>query len=160
MKRILFLLYICCCCLSISAADTHTILRVELKDGTSNDYVLADRPRISFEGDKVVFLCKSISTSYTRENIQNFVFLEDSNTGFQELKAGDTRISYSIEAGKVTIEGITENENLNIYSISGQQCQPSVNYSSNRAEILLTPLPNGYYIINIGNKQSIKIIKK
>lgn len=160
MKRILFLLYICCCCLSVSAADTNTILRVELKDGTNNDYMLAERPRISFEGDKVVFLCKSISTSYVRENIQNFVFLEDNNTGIQELRAGDTRISYSIEAEKVTIEGIAENEIINIYSISGQQCQPPVNYSSNQAEILLTPLPNGYYIINIGNKQSIKIIKK
>ncbi len=162
MKRVLFILYICCCCLRISAAtaDADIVLRVELKDGTNNDYLLADRPQINFEGDNVVFLCKSISTSYNRENVRNFIFLDGNSTGIQQLKTGDTRFSYSADAKQVIIEGNLSCEEIKVYSISGLQYNPEVNSSSNQAIIFLASLPNGYYIINIGNKQSIKIIKK
>ena len=160
MRRILSILYICCCYLRIEAADVNTILRVELKDGTNNDYLLAARPQISFEGNKVVFLCKSISTSYNRENVRNFVFLDDSGTGIQELKTGDTRFSYSVETRQVTIEGDLSSEDIKVYSVSGLQYHPELNYTSNQVKISLASLPHGFYIINIGNKQSIKIIKK
>lgn len=160
MKRVLFILYICCCCLKIAAADINTILRIELKDGTNHDYLLADRPQINFEDDKVVFLCKSVSTSYNRDNVRNFVFLDDSGTRIQQLKSGDTRFSYSVGAKQVTIEGNLSYEEIKVYSVSGQQYNPEVTYSSNQVIIFLAPLPNGCYVINIGNKQSIKIIKK
>ena len=160
MSRILLLFYICCCCLKISAEKTSYILHVELKDGTNNDYVLADRPQISFENDNVVFLCKSISTSYKKKEINKFVFLDSQSTGVYVLKAGDTRIGYTIEEGKVIIEGVTEKEDIKVYSISGQQHQAITNIEGNNAVVLLTSLPNGYYIINLGNKQSIKVLKK
>lgn len=160
MKRVLFILYICCCSLSISAADVNIVLRVELKDGTNNDYLLEDRPQINFESNKVVFLCKNISTSYNRENVRNFVFLNVNETGIQKLMEGDTRFSYSIGARQVTIEGDLGSAEIKVYSISGQQFNPEISRSSNQVMIYLASLPDGYYIINIGNKQSIKIIKK
>lgn len=161
MKRVLFILYICCCCLSISAAtDVNVVLRVELKDGTSNDYLLEDRPQINFDNNDVVFLCKNISTSYNRENVLNFVFLDVNETGIQQLKAGDTRFNYSVEARQVTIEGDLGSAEIKVYSISGQQFNPEISRSSNQVMIYLASLPSGCYIIKIGNKQSIKIIKK
>ena len=160
MNRILLLLYACFYCLKMSAEDINYILRVELKNGTNNDYVLADRPQISFENENVVFLCKSISTSYKKKDITNFVFLDTPNTGVYELKAGDTRISYIIKEGKVIIEGVTEKEEIKVYSISGQMQQPIIKNEDNKKVVLLMSLSNGYYIINIGNKQSIKVFKK
>lgn len=160
MNRFLLLLYAFCCCLKMSAEEISYILRVELKDGTNNEYVLADRPQISFEKESVVFLCKRISTSYKKKDITNFVFGDSKSTGIYGLRDGDTRINYIIKEGKVILEGVTEKEDIKIFSISGQLHHPIINNEGNKVVVMLASLPEGYYIINIGNKQSIKVLKK
>lgn len=160
MKRILLHLFTIFFCLPMLAEDTDMILRVELNDGTRNDYVIADRPQISFENDKVVFVYKSISTSYLKKDIRNFTFLNKDDTGILELRGGDTRITYTGNSDKIIVEGITEREQIKVYSVSGQQYLVTINYAGSHAEIILTSLPSGYYIINIKDKQSIKILRK
>lgn len=142
------------------AEDTDMMLRVELNDGTRNDYMIADRPRISFENDKVVFVYKGISTSYLKKDLRNFTFLNKDDTGILELRSGDTRITYTGNSDKIIVEGITEREQIKVYTVSGQQYPVTINYARNQVEIVLTSLSSGYYIVNIGKKQSIKILRK
>ncbi len=160
MSRLIFLLLVCFHCLGIHAIDFEKFLRVELKNGTYNDYIISDRPEVSFEGKIVTFSCKTISTSYDRDNLKNFYFLDNKETEIININAGNTRFRYFFEEGVIIIEGITEHEDIKVYSINGLQCQVEILYSLNKAKIVLSQLLSDYYIINIGNKQSIKIIKK
>jgi len=157
MKKLLLVFSILLCS-SVTKAGS-IILRVALKNGNENDYILADRPQISFEGNKVIFLCNEISTSYLTENIQNFVFLDGTETGVQEMKTGNTRFCYS-EKGVVRVEGVIKMNGIKVFSINGQQYQPPMKYENNCVEIELSPLPYGCYIINIDKNQSVKIIRK
>lgn len=160
MKRLLFILYTCCCCLRVLAADANIILRVELNDGTRNDYVIAERPQISFDNDNVVFVCKEASTIYKKTDIRNFTFVDGNETGVRLVRNGDTRISFVGNNDKIIAEGMTGKDQIKVYSVSGRQYFVTINYAGSQAEIILTSLPNGYYIINIGEKQSVKILRK
>ena len=156
MRKYLFLLFVLCCRLSMAADDDY-ILRVELNDGTKNDYVLAERPQIQFENGNTVFLCKGISTTYDRSNIKRFTFVRK-ETGINSLKAGDTRISY-FGGDLLTVKSVNKQQ-IRVYSIDGREWQVSIDSKGQRQDVSLAGLPGGYYIINIGKNQSIKILRK
>ncbi len=158
MKKILIVFFaIFCWHTSMVAEDI--ILRVILNNGTQNDYILAERPQISFGESKITFTYRNATTDYVKSDLQNFVFL-DSSTGISPMRAGDTRVTYREEAGRITVEGIDDKGQIQIYAISGIQYNAVTSQIGNGIEIMLTGLPKGYYIIKIGNNQSIKISKK
>ena len=158
MKKILITFLVSFCCLSELLAED-IILRVILSDGTQNDYIIAERPQISFSDNKVTFTYRNTSTEYLKADLQNFLFI-DPSTGISQLKMGDTRISFKEESNRIIVEGAENKDQIQVYSISGIQYDTNVIQTGDGIEIALTDLPKGYYIIKIGNKQSIKISKK
>lgn len=158
MRKLLITFLVSFCCLSeISAEDI--ILRVILSDGTQNDYIIAERPQISFSDNKVTFTYRNSSTEYLKADLQNFVFL-DPSTGISQLRIGDTRVSFKEKNNRIIVEGTDNKDQIQVFSISGIQYDTNVIQTGDGIEIALTDLPKGYYIIKIGNKQSIKISKK
>ena len=157
MNKILLTFALFFGCLLAEAESTNIILRIELKDGTTNDYIIAERPAIKFENGKAIFTCKGITTEYMETNIIRFSFLGE-GTGINELKAGDTRVHFSDD--KLVIEGVTEENQILIFSLDGKRQPATVNKSSKHIEVSLQGLPMGCNIKNIVNKQSIKILKK
>ena len=158
MKKILITFLISFCCLSELLAED-IILRVILNDGTQNDYIIAERPQISFSDNKVTFTYRNASTEYLKADLQNFVFL-DPSTGISQLRIGDTRVSFKEKNNRIIVEGTDNKDQIQVFSISGIQYDTNVIQTGDGIEIALTDLPKGYYIIKIGNKQSIKISKK
>ena len=144
-------------CLIVVAENTNVTLRVELKDGTTNDYIIAERPAIKFESGKIIFTCKSITTEYIETDVIRFSFLGE-GTGISELKVGDTRVHYSDD--KLVIEGVTEVDQILVFSLDGKRQPATVNKPSKHIEVSLEGLSMGCYVIKIGNKQSIKVLKK
>lgn len=158
MKKILITFLVSFCCLSELLAED-IILRVILNDGTQNDYIIAERPQISFSDNKVTFTYRNSSTEYLKADLQNFVFL-DPSTGISQLRIGDTRVSFKEKNNRIIVEGTDNKDQIQVFSISGIQYDTNVIQTGDGIEIALTDLPKGYYIIKIGNKQSIKISKK
>lgn len=158
MKKILITFLVSFCCLSELLAED-IILRVILNDGTQNDYIIAERPQISFSDNKVTFTYRNASTEYLKADLQNFVFI-DPSTGISQLKMGDTRISFKEESNRIIVEGADNKDQIQVFSISGIQYNANAVQNEDGIEIALTDLPKGYYIIKIRNKQTIKISKK
>ena len=158
MKQLLITFLVSFCCLSELLAED-IILRVILNDGTQNDYIIAERPQITFSENKVTFIYRNVSTEYLKADLQNFVFL-DPSTGISQLRIGDTRVSFKEKNNRIIVEGADNKDHIQVFSISGIQYDTNVIQSGDGIEIALTDLPKGYYIIKIGNKQSIKISKK
>ena len=158
MRKLLITFLVSFCCLSELLAED-IILRVILNDGTQNDYIISERPQISFSDNKVTFTYRNASTEYLKADLQNFLFI-DSSTGISQLRMGDTRVSYKEKNNSIIVEGTDNNDQIQVFSISGIQYYANVIKTGDRIELALTDLPKGYYIIKIGNKQSIKISKK
>lgn len=142
---------------SLFANIGKSILRVELKDGTKNEYILEERPQIKFAGEKAVFYCNDVVTEYFKDNIERFAFICD-ETGISELNAGDTRISYI--GDKVLLEGVSESNNISVYSLDGKKQQIAISKVGQIIEMSLLNLSKGSYIISLSNKQSFKVLKK
>ncbi len=142
---------------SLFANIGKSILRVELKDGTKNEYILEERPQIKFAGEKAVFYCNDVVTEYFKDNIERFAFICD-ETGISELNAGDTRISYI--GDKVLLEGVSESNNISVYSLDGKKQQITISKVGQIIEMSLLNLSKGSYIISLSNKQSFKVLKK
>ena len=142
---------------SLFANIGKNILRVELKDGTKNEYILEERPQIKFAGEKAVFYCNDVVTEYFKDNIERFAFICD-ETGISELNAGDTRISYI--GDKVLLEGVSESNNISVYSLDGKKQQIAISKVGQIIEMSLLNLSKGSYIISLSNKQSFKVLKK
>ena len=142
---------------SLFANIGKSILRVELKDGTKNEYILEERPQIKFAGEKAVFYCNDVVTEYFKDNIERLAFICD-ETGISELNAGDTRISYI--GDKVLLEGVSESNNISVYSLDGKKQQIAISKVGQIIEMSLLNLSKGSYIISLSNKQSFKVLKK
>ena len=119
MKKILITFLVSFCCLSELLAED-IILRVILNDGTQNDYIIAERPQISFSDNKVTFTYRNASTEYLKADLQNFLFI-DPSTGISQLRMGDTRVSYKEKNNSIIVEGTDNNDQIQVFSISGIQ---------------------------------------
>ena len=155
--RIVLLSTLMLFCASLFANIGKSILRVELKDGTKNEYILEERPQIKFAGEKAVFYCNDVVTEYFKDNIERFAFICD-ETGISELNEGDTRISYI--GDKVLLEGVSESNNISVYSLDGKKQQIAISKVGQIIEMSLLNLSKGSYIISLSNKQSFKVLKK
>ena len=76
----------------------------------------------------------------------------------QAVGTPDIRVSHLSEEF-VRIENIPSSAHVRLYAVNGQDYSNNVAIYDGQAEISLAYLPQGVYIINVGN-QSIKIIRK
>lgn len=157
MKRLLFFIFVAFPFTFVNAKEA--IMRVILQDSTQNDYILSERPKIKFEGGKTTFLYKNMTTNYTTADIQIFVFA-DPSTGIGIIKTCDTRLFYLENNGDIVVEGGSDKEKIKAFSISGIRQDANASTTSDGVVISIPDLPKGHYIINIGNKQSVKITRR
>ena len=155
-----FFLLLCIFLFSFPAVgeDFGNVLRVEMKDGTTHEYVLAEKPRISYVDEKVVFLYRDISTEFQKADVGRFVFV-NMETNIDNMKAGDTCI-LSWNGESLFIKGLSETMQIKVFSFDGLERQASVIKSNYNVEVSLVGFPSGCYVVLINNKQSIKVIKK
>lgn len=156
MKKVLLLLSVVLIALQTSASDI--VLRVILTDGTQNDYVVAERPQISFEDGKMTVVYRNMTTSYATADVETFIFT-DLTSSIEQVKAGDTKLTF-LENDNIHIEGVSQNEKIRVYAINGVQQQVNVKQTDKGCVVELSKLTKGQYIISISKMQSIKFIKK
>lgn len=124
------------------------VLRVELRDGTSETYTLSEKPRVTFAGADAVITTAEASTSYERAEIKNFTFVSDTGTeGVDDIMT--PTVNYTYLDGVFTAPGC----NIAVYALSGTLVCSATDSADMRN---LNP---GIYIVKAGNR-TIKIIKK
>ena len=157
MKRLLLLFGLQLCISAWAEDNVKNILRVQLKDGTQNEYIISDRPEVQFENSKVVFSCKNVTTEYAKDNLINFIFTSD-YLSISPLQSGDTRLTI-MDDGNLLVEGAKDVKSIKVYSIDGKILSVKKIYNEGSIIILLASLPKGCYIININKNQSVKVIR-
>lgn len=136
-------------CLDASAQNG---LVVETNDGMTYSYVLAEKPRLSFNDTDMIITSADADASFARTDIKNFRF-EDVETGIAEMKANSQRMTYL--NGIVTIEG---NGPVSLYDTAGRQLMSGKASDSESVSINTNAYPQGTYIVRCG-KQTMKIKK-
>ena len=113
---------------------------VSFNSGEHVDFVVSEKPQITFDGDKFCVKTSSSTFEYNRSDIVDFHF-EETETGIESLE-------------------YVGSETITVYDMSGHQVATLRGESPKAAKILIDTFNPGMYIIKIGNKQTIKYLKK
>lgn len=135
-----------------------SVLIIEKKAGQLEEFKLIEEPVLTLEGSRLLIESNTIETSYDRSEINRFYFAE-STTGVKAIKAKSLKFTQT-GTNEYQIEDLDGNENIIVSNLAGRLFSNCVVKEGTVATISLSNSPFGVYIINIGNKQTIKIIKK
>lgn len=136
--------------LSVGAlAMAQSCLVVQLKDGSAHYYVLAEQPKITFQGTTLDIAAAEAQTQIDLVEVQDFHFT-DQPDGIANIKGGDTRFSYLNNV--VRVSGV---DGISIYDTAGNLIT-SAKGSGSETVIDLNSQPAGTYIVRMGSR-SVKV---
>ena len=141
MKQLLLIFLLAFLPLGVSAEDTksHRMV-VSFKSGEHVEFIVSEKPLITLDGNKFCVTTSSSTFDYNRSDIADFHF-EETETDIETLE-------------------YVGNEMITIYNMSGHQVATLRGESKKKKKILIDTFNPGMYIIKIGNKQTIKYLKK
>lgn len=157
-KRFLALLCLLLSLTSIMRADTGKSLIVESKNGSTVSFLLADLPVLTFSNRSLVVTANNQSVSFEIDNVEKYYFKSAGTDIAGVSSQAGVRVSYT-ENGNVVVEGFNQPAQVKLFSVGGIEYTDHVSMSGDKADISLSSLPKGVYIIRVNNQQ-IKVYKK
>lgn len=159
MKKLtLLFLFLCISAIGARAAGGKALI-VETTDGEKTAFVLAQSPVMTFSQNTLGIIIEDETTSFSFDAVKQYYFA-DAATGIDVVKGDvDLKITYQGE-DLLVVEGMDEKDRIDVYGANGTRSNVSVSRVGSRAEISLSSLPRGVYIVKIGNKQNFKIHRK
>lgn len=130
---------------AFSASAAPIALKVNLQNGSSPAFILAEKPVVKFSGSDMVISTPETETRFERSEIRNLVFTETASIINLDNLSGD-RIQYLDQ-----VLSSPGNE-IFLYDISGNLMNQSMD------ELNMKSYPDGIYIVKAGNT-SLKIKK-
>lgn len=162
MKKKRLLTWVICCLAWASAAyaqNSQTALVVRMADDAVESFYLSEKPEVTFEGQDLKIVSSEIEVKFPRRDIRD-VYFDKVETGIRPVAINELRFVYQNDS-EITLYGLTgDDKSIRVYDASGQLTNADIRLSGNFATIGLSSLRKGVFIIKVGNRQSIKIIRK
>jgi len=132
---------------TMRAADKQNTLIVLTKDNVLHQFVLADKPKVSFEGTQLKVTCEkaSASASFNLSDIIRFTYAGKDASGIDEMTVNPTEIS--MEEGVLVISQMKANSTVNVYSMDGKLVRQLTAQRAGTYRLSLSSLPAGVYIV-------------
>ncbi len=130
-------------------------------DGTKTEFALEDQPTLSFNGNDVVVTATDKKVTFSMQGIDNYHFVTKSvTTGIQQVEStpqANGEPTYS--PADASVSGLKAGAKLMVFSINGQLIKTIVATEDGKANVNLTDLTPGIYIIKTPTK-SFKVMKR
>ena len=157
MKRLLLLLL--CFCLSSMIWAKNYLLVIDFSDGTNISFALAKQPVLTFADNRLCVSVEGQKSEFELSDVLNFHFKEDPSDIRYPRIDSDYTISWQGD-DLIVISNVASDAVIRLYGIDGALYPNGVNVNGDRAEISLSVLPKGIYLININNSRTIKVSRK
>lgn len=138
-------------------ADHHLV--IEINNSKKHSYSLEDNPVISFDSKRLIIKTDKIELSYQISDIVKYYFIKEDDTSISSINgdANNIHINYT-NNDFILIEGIAEEDNVNVYEINGRTCHVNITRSNDSVIVELKNLPKGIYLVKVNN-HSFKLIR-
>lgn len=151
---------LCAVCASMlsaaRAADEVTQLVVELTNGKTDVFQLADKPVVTFEGTQVKVASSAANTAYERTEVKNFHF-SNTATGIADAKAeGSLTLRYTDNA-TVTLTAAGPLKAA-LYNAQGQLVTRGA--AEGTLTLSFADSPAGVYVLTVEGHHTYKLVKK
>lgn len=138
----------------VSASDDTTLV-LEMCDGSTANFLLAEKPKITFSGDSIRIVSEFCSVGFSRNNVRKYHFCEQVTVAvagtFPESKA-------TLEGNTLVISGVPENTTVTIYTTGGTVVK-RVTAIDGKCSVFLNELVAGHYIVSFYNT-TFKFLKR
>lgn len=155
-RKIIFLLSALMLPLLLQAEESTLV--VELSNGNKSYFKLQEKPIVRMSDGRVYVESNRVETSFLISNVAKFFFSSE-GTAVDDIARDDFLFTQSGD-NQYTISNIQEREQIIVSDSAGRLYNRCISVSGNEVLISLEGCPKGIYVIKVGNKQTIKIIKR
>lgn len=138
-------------------AEESTLV-VELSNGNKSYFKLQEKPIVRMSDGRVYIESNMVETGFLTSNVVKFYFSSD-ETAVEDIARDDFLFTQSGN-NQYNISNIYERYQIIVCDSAGRLFNSCVSLNGNEAQISLEGCPEGIYIIKVGNKQNIKVIRK
>ena len=137
--------------IDMRADDKQNTLIVLTKDNVVHQFVLADKPTVTFEGTQLKVTCEkaSASASFNLSDVIRFTYAGKDAAGIDEMTVDPAEIS--MQDGTLVISQMKANSTVNVYSTDGKLVRQLKAQRSGTYRLNLSELPSGLYIVKADN---------
>lgn len=143
----------------LRAAGTETCVVVEQVDGTKTEYLLADDPRVSYDGSAVRLVSTAAQVELPVESVARVYLAERTQASLPALAAGSGTLRVQLVAGGLELSGLEPGSTGSVCSLDGRQVAGGRASAGGSLQLPLTNVPGGVVVVRASNK-SFKIILK
>ena len=138
-----------------SATSDKTTLVVELRDGSTADFLLADKPKITFTAQLMSIVSETLSMDFDRGDVKMYRFVnEDVTTSVKPAVKADAKVSDNT----FLLSGVDAGTAIVIYNANGMVVKRATSVDGG-CSISLDGLAAGTYIVTFNNT-TFKFLKK
>ena len=133
------------------ADDKQNTLIVLTKDNVAHQFVLADKPTVTFEGTQLKVTCEKVSASasFNLAHVIRFTYDGKSATGIDEMTVDPAEIS--MQDGTLVISQMKANSTVNVYSTDGKLVRQLKAQRAGTYRLCLSSLRAGVYLVKADN---------
>lgn len=154
MKKYKFILLFLMLFATGASAFAHNILVVAMRDGSSAEFMLSSKPKITFVGDVMKIVASGSSMEFVRSDVKNYHF--DSKTTAVESPVAESNAA--LEGNMLVVSGVEDNAAVTVYSSAGVVVKQSTAVDGS-CSISLDDLATGLYIVTFNNN-TFKFLKR
>ena len=138
-----------------SATSDNTTLVVELHDGNTANFLLADKPKITFTAQLMSIVSDALSMVFDRSDVKMYRFVnEDVTTSVKPVVKADAKVSDNT----FLLSGVDAGTAIVIYNANGMVVKQATSVDGG-CSISLDGLAAGTYIVTFNNT-TFKFLKR
>ena len=157
MKQILSTIFTLILLTTTAFAQDKVYMVLHMKDGSKVMWSIAEKPKISFQGGTM-----SVETQdFLVSNIKKYT-LEDANyTGIGDVSLGNAEAPCHFNGQELTVRPQGDMKNVKLFGANGVEVAVPVRQGTDGLlHFDLTNQPAGVYLLQVGQGETIKILKK
>ena len=160
MKKKLLSLTLALAAMTMQAQDEYSTLVVETMKGTKLEISLQKAPKVQMTDNAFIITCGEEITGYTYGEVRKYYFKLSKYVSVEPVADERTiRVAF-VDNATVVISGVDNPEVIRLYTLDGSRVAPQVEVAEGVITVSLSALDAGFYILNIDNEQSFKLLKR
>ena len=160
MKKTLLSLMLALAAMTMQAQDEYSTLVVETMEGTKLEISLQKAPKVQMTDNAFIITCGEEIIGYTYGEVRKYYFKLSKYVSVEPVADERTiRVTF-VDNATVVISGVDNPEVIRLYTLNGARVAPQVEVAEGVITVSLSALDAGFYILNIDNEQSFKLLKR
>ena len=151
MKKILIILLLATFLatpVGIRAADKKNALIVLTKDKALHQFLLSDKPTVTFEGNNLKVKVSKNTATFALTDVIRFNYKKVDPTGIDEPVTEPTELG--VEDGVLVISNIKAGTIVSVFTLDGKPIQQMKPARTGTYRLNLSQLPSGVYVVKAG----------